>query len=1095
MLNFILGKSKTGKTTHIYNMIEQDIASKKDVILFVPSQTRAKAENQYMEITQKSGVMGVNITTISEFVEENLKSQNLHIDEKYLSKLDRKIILTQVIKENPDIFNAFDKVKNYPGFLDAMDIYVDLFRKNEIEREKYENIKLDDKRIDIKFKEILAVYEKYIEKMKSSYIDSVDEMQLFVKNIKKCSSISSNTKVYFDGYNNFSNSEYKFIDALMSQSVDITITLDTDITKIEDTYTSSSIFENSNNTYKKLCAIANKNKYEAENIVKYTNVFGCKDDLKYIANNLFSQENNKKIEAENMEVIVQTNVIKEIESVAEDIQKYIKSGYRFSDFAIYTTNIEEYEKTISRVFYENKLQIYIPKNKNVSESILVKYIQSILRLASRGLNLENIFETLKLGLTDVEIKNVYLLENYMKEFNVNKYIVDNDFYLNNEKNSYDLAEINNIKKSIVNIFSPLTTLKDMNAKQIIQALYEHLQINNIFTNFDSLIKDIEKEANNLDIVNFESQVWNKLSDIFNSIIKVYKNQKISIEEFENIFNLVVKDIKIKTLPPTKDQIELVDINNNKVEPKKVIFFIGVVEGKFPQKVDEDIFFRDNELEKLKNSGIDIKETTISKYNMYLFNIYEALNNVKEKLYIYIPAATLDGKATRKSSLITLLEQICIFKINGEVTKDGINNDIYSTFKKEELFSWLVKNIQNLDEEDISKLEEIVSVYNYLKEDEKYCEILDFKKDDSNLNKEIVDIIYDKEFQTSVSKLELYRKCPFSYYMQYILKVMPNKEAKVNVLELGSFMHGVLERFSKYLLNKEIKWQEILEDDLENVKAEYQELLEKIVDEEIENILCKQKQSVKYMVLKRKLITTMKKVIKTIALSYNQSEFEPYDYEIEFNDKSVFLPMEIKLDDNRTMKLVGKIDRVDMLKLNDIDYVRVVDYKSSSKDLKLDDIKEGLSLQLITYLITFMENKREMNIKPAGMLYFNLSDKLVSLAQYEENDETIKKELLKRLKMKGIFLKDALVLDKMDRNFSVRGQNSLIDISPQSLAKENSQKAIAEDEFESLCKEAKNILKEIGKEVSSGIVKIRPNKHADYCKYCNYSSTCRKNISL
>ena len=50
MINFILGKSKTGKTTHVYNMIEQDIVNNLNVILFVPSQCRAKAENEYMKI-------------------------------------------------------------------------------------------------------------------------------------------------------------------------------------------------------------------------------------------------------------------------------------------------------------------------------------------------------------------------------------------------------------------------------------------------------------------------------------------------------------------------------------------------------------------------------------------------------------------------------------------------------------------------------------------------------------------------------------------------------------------------------------------------------------------------------------------------------------------------------------------------------------------------------------------------------------------------------------------------------------------------------------------------------------------------------------
>ena len=253
MINCILGKSKTGKTTHIYNMIEQDLKEGLSVLLFVPSQSRAKAEEEYIKILNKSGVIGVNITTISEYINEQLKLQNMHIEDNFLSSLDRKIILTQVIRENEGIFKVFNKVKNYAGFLDILDIYMDLFRKSGINPKEVSALEVEDKRTNIKFKEILSIYEKYIDKMTQNYIDSVDEMELFIKNINK-SDISknyNNLRVYFDSYNNFTNNEYKFIDILMKNKIDITLTLNTDITKIEETYISSSIFETSNKTDRK----------------------------------------------------------------------------------------------------------------------------------------------------------------------------------------------------------------------------------------------------------------------------------------------------------------------------------------------------------------------------------------------------------------------------------------------------------------------------------------------------------------------------------------------------------------------------------------------------------------------------------------------------------------------------------------------------------------------------------------------------------------------------------------------------------------------------------------------------------------------------
>ena len=129
-----------------------------------------------------------------------------------------------------------------------------------------------------------------------------------------------------------------------------------------------------------------------------------------------------------------------------------------------------------------------------------------------------------------------------------------------------------------------------------------------------------------------------------------------------------------------------------------MFFIGVVEGKFPKNVDEDIFFSDIELDKLHEKDIDVRETTITKLNMGFFNIYEALNNISELLYISIPSSTMDGKATRKSSLLTLIEQVSSFNIDGEVVSNNLDNSFSNIYSKDELFMWFVKNINNLDGE-------------------------------------------------------------------------------------------------------------------------------------------------------------------------------------------------------------------------------------------------------------------------------------------------------------------------------------------------------------------------------------------------------------
>ena len=98
----------------------------------------------------------------------------------------------------------------------------------------------------------------------------------------------------------------------------------------------------------------------------------------------------------------------------------------------------------------------------------------------------------------------------MKEFNVNKYLLNTKFKLNNEKSTYDLERLNAIKDKVVEMYSFVLTIKKENSKEIISKLYSHLKENNIFENYEKLITPLNNDIVNLDMNNFEKQVWNML---------------------------------------------------------------------------------------------------------------------------------------------------------------------------------------------------------------------------------------------------------------------------------------------------------------------------------------------------------------------------------------------------------------------------------------------------------------------------------------------------------------------------------------------------------------------------------------------------------
>ena len=62
------------------------------------------------------------------------------------------------------------------------------------------------------------------------------------------------------------------------------------------------------------------------------------------------------------------------------------------------------------------------------------------------------------------------------------------------------------------------------------------------------------------------------------------------------------------------------------------------------------------------------------------------------------------------------------------------------------------------------------------------------------------------------------------------------------------------------------------------------------------------------------------------------------------------------------------------------WARIIDYKSSQKDLELDKVYYGLSLQLLTYLDIVVSNALQLIDLPAevgGLLYFHVHRPFIS----------------------------------------------------------------------------------------------------------------------
>lgn len=201
-----------------------------------------------------------------------------------------------------------------------------------------------------------------------------------------------------------------------------------------------------------------------------------------------------------------------------------------------------------------------------------------------------------------------------------------------------------------------------------------------------------------------------------------------------------------------------------------------------------------------------------------------------------------------------------------------------------------------------------------------------------------------------------------------------------------------------------------------------------------------------------------------------------------------------------MQLNGRIDRVDTARIGradadgqDREAVRIVDYKSSKKEFRPEELYEGRSLQLPLYLAAVAEERGrtdERDVLAAGMFYYAMIDPVLEEVP-GETDEEYRRRLKKELRLSGPINDDPQAVRAMDDlapgteseavNLGRKGDGALYarcDVLPQA-------------DFELLPAYAKKKALQIANEIADGQIRVDPHRNGQRssCDYCPYGSVC------
>jgi len=307
---------------------------------------------------------------------------------------------------------------------------------------------------------------------------------------------------------------------------------------------------------------------------------------------------------------------------------------------------------------------------------------------------------------------------------------------------------------------------------------------------------------------------------------------------------------------------------------------------------------------------------------------------------------------------------------------------------------------------------------------------------------------------------------------------------MQAIDTGSFMHEVIDGFFEVVNEKDINIKELTDEQVKN-----------IISDIIENKLSFSKYDIfnssdKFKMLTRKLKRVIFKSMKYILEGLKNSDFEVFGTEMEFKKGKEYDPIEMELEDGKRVQITGKIDRIDLAKTENGNYIRIVDYKSSVKNIDLNEVVAGLQIQLLTYLDATCKIEEML---PAGLLYFGLIDPIIKTNK-RISEEEIEEEIKKKFKMQGLILADLKVVKMMDKSLD-KGQSSIVPvyIDKEGEISPSRSNTVTETQFRDLQKYTTRLIKQISKEILSGNIDINPyynikNKKTP-CDYCDYSDIC------
>ncbi|MDD3243309.1 MAG: PD-(D/E)XK nuclease family protein [Eubacteriales bacterium] len=1010
-LRLLLGTNQAERTALTARQISEALEQPGDapVYLIVPEQFTLQAEQAMLSQLGRVGFIRLRIMSPSRFAREIFGRTQTPLR----TLVDRRglaMVFTRVAQNALPELQVYGRLTHYSGFAKVFLQFMDRMKQCDVQPDDLRDAQTGDGMLlKAKLQDMALLCEAMQDHLdQHQYMDQSDQLGYLLGALAADPSMADSV-AYFDGFSYFTPRECRLVETLMQLCRQVNVSLAYPRQEaVQD------IYEPMLRIGRRLTQSAKESGVPVQAVRSTETPAGLCDVLPWA----FSGREMTRLSAQHGEltVVSASDQHEEIEACAAYISYMVRTqGAHYRDFMIACGNVSALAAQIRHVFAEYEIPCFLDTKRSALHNPVIRFLSQCLRAVSFGYAWQDMVDLSKTGLLRLEEDACEALQAYAMRFAPNgRRRWTTDFTWG--AGEYDLSALNDTRRKVA---FPLSFLQMKGGKQTgeawAEALFQMLCGVEAREYLEEL-SEYQRQSGYFDEAALSQRIWNTLLEIFDQFYEIFRDEMLDTRQVMEILLSSLEETQVGILPTSSDEVIVGDVGRSKHVQVPYLILLGAQDGALSAIESDESVLSEREMQELMRGGVSLESDSELLTQQKRFDLFSLLSACTQRLYFSWCALDDATQSVQPDRLVTRLMELCnqgpsdILSARRLIERP-VRSDASAGTLSAAIRGWM-------EGKTPSALQKSLLVW-YLenrKDDSRIRRILSAAAADTAGESQVAARLMETLPTISVTQLEAYADCPRAYALSHVLKPVLLREHGVDPARAGTYLHAAMEEFGRSMQALSEDFSDVKEDDALRIMEQVTEKLES----EFEYGMLQSTYTLRWSA------SAMNGVLRTAAGTWlrqmKKGSFVPLGEEIRFG-RAGFPSVNLGEEDKRT-ELIGRIDRVDVMRDEGCDYIRIIDYKSGSLSLRPRDALNGRDLQTWLYLYALQGGWKQTFSKEgraAAAYLFPLKNPWEEGAQGAEAAENQRK---KDLRPVGWCVGDEAVLQALDSETKGKGASDV-----------------------------------------------------------------------